>query len=83
MRGLVFTCSCKTLDEEKNGYVARDQVLYALWGRAGLMPEVTDLAAAWGHEGTRTNQGSCIIHITEKPYQQHQLSRHRDQILGY
>ena len=60
-----------TLDEEKNGYVAKDQLLYALEWRAGLMPGVTDLASAWGHMGTRTNligdwvtQGSRIIYIT-------------------
>ena len=38
------------------------------------MLEVTDLASAWGHEGTRTNHGSGIIFITEKPDRQHQLS---------
>ena len=47
------------------------------------MPEVTDLASAWGHEGTRTNQGSGIIYITEKPDLQHQLSMYSAQILGY
>ena len=31
----------------------RREFLYELWWRAGLMPEVTDLASAWGHEGTR------------------------------
>ena len=49
-----------SLDEEKNGYVARDQLLYALLIRAGLMPGVTDLASTRGHVGTRTNQGSRI-----------------------
>ena len=38
------------------------------------MSEVTDLASAWGHEGTRINQGSGIIYITEKADRQHQLS---------
>ena len=38
------------------------------------MPEVTDLASAWGHEGTRTNQGSGIIYIIEKPDRPHELS---------
>ena len=30
-------------------------------------PGVFDLASASGHEGTRTNQGSCIVYVTEKP----------------
>ena len=47
------------------------------------MPEVTDLASAWGHEGTRTNQGTGIIYITEKHDRQHQLSMCSAQILGY
>ena len=47
------------------------------------MPEVTDLASARGHEATRTNQGSGIIYITEKPDHQHQLSMRSVQILGY
>ena len=51
------------LDEEKNGYVARDQLLYALRRRAGLMPGVTDKASARGHVGTRPNQGSHIDNI--------------------
>ena len=29
------------------------------------MPGVSDLASAWGHEGTGTNQASRIIYITE------------------
>ena len=33
------------------------------------MPGVSDLASARGHEGTRTNQGSPIIYITEKAVQ--------------
>ena len=56
-----------SLDEEKNGYVARDQLLYALYLHAGLMPGVPDKASARGHMGTRTNQGSRIDYITEKP----------------
>ena len=47
------------------------------------MLEVTDLASAWGHEGTRTNQASGIIYITETPDRQHQLSMRSAQILGY
>ena len=47
------------------------------------MPGVTDLASAWGHEGTRTTQGSGIIYVTEKPDRQHQLSMRSAQILGY
>ena len=47
------------------------------------MPEETDLASAWGHEGTRTNQGFGIIYIAEKPDRQHQLSMRSVQILGY
>ena len=35
------------------------------------MPEVSDLASAWGPEGTRTNQGPCIIYIMEKPARPH------------
>ena len=31
------------------------------------MPGVSDLALERGHEGTRTNQGSHIVYITEKP----------------
>ena len=34
-----------SLDEEKNGYVARDQLLYALCLHAGLMPGVSDKAS--------------------------------------
>ena len=74
-----------TLDEEKNGYVARDQLLYALQllVHAGLMPGVPDKAAARGHMGTRTNQGSRIDYITEKPYLHHQLGVPRASISGY
>ena len=36
------------------------------------MPGVTDLASARDHVGTRTNQGSGINYITEKPDCQHQ-----------
>ena len=40
---------------------------------------VSDEASGWGHEGTGTNQGSCIIYITEKPVRQHhRLSRFSD-----
>ena len=70
-----------TLDEEKNGYVARDQLLYAL--HAGLMLGVPDKAAARGHVGTRTNQGSHIDYITEKPYLHRQLGVPRATILAY
>ena len=35
------------------------------------MPGVSDLASAQGHVGTRTNQGSCINYITEKPVPDH------------
>ena len=41
-----------TLDEEKNGYVARDQLLYTLKLSAGLLPEVPYKASAPGHVGT-------------------------------
>ena len=61
------------LDEEKNGYVARDQLLYAIKLSAGLMPGVPDKPSARGPMGTRTNQGSRINYITEKPYLHHQL----------
>ena len=62
------------LDEEKN---------YCLSYSEGVDSEVTDLASAWGHEGTRTNQGSDIIYITEKTDHQHQLNMCSAQILGY
>ena len=56
-----------TLDEEKNGYVAKDQLLiFGLLLRYSDdldMPGVSDLASAWGHEGTRNNQDSCIVYI--------------------
>ena len=67
-----------TLDEEKNGYLAREQLLYA-----GLMPGVPDKSSARGHVGTRTNQGSRIDYITEKPYLHHQLGAPRPPILDY
>ena len=38
------------------------------------MPGVSDLASAWGHEGTRTNQDSRIIYIKEKHVQNHAQS---------
>ena len=47
------------------------------------MPEVTDMASAWGHEGTRTNQGFGIIYSTEKADRQHQMSKCSAQILGF
>ena len=72
----------KTLDEEKNGYVARDQLLYALKLSAGLMPGVPDKPSGRGHLGTRTNPGSRIDYITEKPYLQHQLGLPRAPIFG-
>ena len=62
--------------------VARDQLLYALQLHAGLMPGVSDKAAARGHAGTRTNQGSRIDNITEKPYLHHQLGVPRAPILA-
>ena len=34
------------------------------------MPGLSDLASAWGHEGTMISQGSRIIYITEKPVRQ-------------
>ena len=48
-----------------------------------LMPGITGLASARGHVGTRTNQGSRINYITEKPDHQHQLGMCRAPILGY
>ena len=72
-----------SLDEEKNGYVARDQLLYALLWRAGPMPGVTDLASARSHVGTRTNQGYRIDYVTEKPDLHHQLGMRRAPILVY
>ena len=35
------------------------------------MPVVSDLASAGLQEGTRTNQGSCIVYIPKKPVLQH------------
>ena len=37
------------------------------------MPRVSDKASQRGHVGTRTNRGSRIDYITEKPYLHHQL----------
>ena len=42
-----------------------------------------DKAAARGQVGTRTNQGSRIDYITEKPYLHHQLGVPRGPILTY
>ena len=47
------------------------------------MPGVPDKASAQGRVGTRTNQGSCIDYITEKPYLHHQLGMPRAPILAY
>ena len=44
------------------------------YGEGLDMPGVSDLALAWGHEGTRTDQGSRIIYITKKPNRQHAQS---------
>ena len=57
--------------EEKNVYVATDQLLCVI---VKGMPGVSDLASARGQEGTRTNQGSCIVYITEKPARKHAKS---------
>ena len=38
------------------------------------MPGVSNLASVRGHEGTGTNQGSCIVYIAEKPVRKHALS---------
>ena len=72
-----------TLDEEKNGYVAREQLLYALKLSAGLLPEVPYKASAPGHVGTWTNQGSRIDYITGKPYLHQQLGVPRAPILAF
>ena len=47
------------------------------------MTGVSDLASARGHKGTKTNQVSCFIYITDKPVRQHHLSMRRAQLLGY
>ena len=47
------------------------------------MPGVPDMASAGGYMGTRTNQGSGIDCITEKPYLHYQLGVGRASILGY
>ena len=44
---------------------------------------VSDLALGWGHDGTRPNQGSRIIYITEKPVRQHHQSMRIARLLGY
>ena len=80
---LSFSILHITLDEEKNGYVVRDQLLYALRLHAGLRPGVPDKAPQQGHVGTRTNQGSRIDNITEKPYLHHQLGVPRASIMAY
>ena len=41
------------------------------------------LASARGYVRTRTNQGSRIAYITEKPDRQHRLGMHRAPIMGY
>ena len=46
------------------------------------MPGVPDKASVQGHVGTRTNQGSRIDYITEKPLH-HQLGVPRASILAY
>ena len=61
-----------TLDEKKNGYVARVTICPIVKG-AELMPGVPDMASARVHVRTRTNQGSRIDNNTEKPYLHHQL----------
>ena len=47
------------------------------------MPGLADKAAGRGHVGTRTNQGSCIDYITEKPYLHHLLGVPRAPISRY
>ena len=47
--------------------LCRDKLLYALYSEGLDMLRVFDLTSTLGHEGTRTNQGSRIIYITEKP----------------
>ena len=81
--GCLRSTLCGSLDEEKNGYVARDQLLYALKLHAGLMPGVPDKASARGHVGRRANQGSHIDYITEKPYLNRQLGVPRAPIFAY
>ena len=44
---------------------------------------VSDLASGWGYEETRTNQGSRITYITDKPVRQHHLSMRRARLLDY
>ena len=60
----------KSLDVEKNGYVARDQ-LYMRYSEGLDMQGVSDVASAWRHEMTMTKGGSRIVYITEKPVRQH------------
>ena len=50
--------------------VWRETNYYMPYSEGLDMPGVSDLAPAWGHEGTWTNQGSRIIYITEKPVRQ-------------
>ena len=44
------------------------------YGERLALPGVSDMASARGQELTRTNQGSSIIYITEKPVRQHAQS---------
>ena len=44
------------------------------------MSGVTDVASARSHVGTRTNQGSRIDYITEKPDVHHQLGMGEHQL---
>ena len=47
------------------------------------MPGVPNKASVQDPVGTRTNQGSHIDYITEKPYLHHQLGVPRAPILAY
>ena len=47
------------------------------------MQGVLDKASVRGHVGTRTNQGSRIDYITEKPYLHRQLGVPRAPVLAY
>ena len=55
---------------------------YTMQLHAGLMPGLPDKKSVRGHVGTRTNQGSRIDYITEKPYLHHQLGVPKAPISG-
>ena len=76
--GSALTCVVSWMKKRMD--MQREVKYYML--SAGLMPGVPDKPSARGHVGTRTNQGSRIDYITEKPYLHHQLGVPRSPIFG-